>query len=311
MGESALNSSMFRGGLALTTACAIWGGLYVVSKAVMNVWPPLPLVWLRFLMSACLMVPFVMWQREKITRADLGWLLLSSLPAFTLSIVFQFTGTSLSSAALGSLITASSPAFIVILAPLVLGERVRRTQVIALAVACLGVGLTVGLPHTAGPQVFLGGLYLTGAGFTWALYTVLNKRLTTRLSVYTITFYNFALGAIALTPFALPAALRLPWATFTPLLWSGLLYIGIVSTAGAMFLWNWGFARLPCAFASLFFFVQPLTGTLLGHFFLGEALTGRLLAGGLLILAGVCVAGFNLPSLSEAVPGETGNNLRL
>ncbi|HUW63495.1 MAG TPA: hypothetical protein VMW83_02180 [Spirochaetia bacterium] len=50
-----MNGSLFRGGLALTMACAVWGGLYVVSKAVMAVWPPLPLVWLRFLMSACLM----------------------------------------------------------------------------------------------------------------------------------------------------------------------------------------------------------------------------------------------------------------
>ncbi len=227
-----MNGSLFRGGLAVTAACAIWGGLYVVSKAVMNYLPPLPLVWLRFLLSALLMAPLVAWGREKVGRTDFGWLLVSPLPAFTLSIVTQFVGTELSSAALGSLITASSPAFIVLLAPLFLRELVRLPQVAALAVATAGVALVVGLPGTAGPRVFLGGLYLTAAGFTWAFYTVLNKRLANRLSVYTITFYNVLLGAVALTPLSAPAAARLPWASFSPLIWAGILYIGLVSTAG-------------------------------------------------------------------------------
>ena len=297
-----MNKALVGGGAALTAACVIWGGLYVVSKSVMNVIPPLALVWVRFALSALVMAPVALARREKIGRADFGWLLLSSWPAFTLSIVTQFAGTALSSAALGSLVTASAPAFIVLLAPPILRERIRWPQVAALAVACAGVAMTVGLPQTAGPRVFLGGLYLTAAGFTWALYTVLNKRLSTRLSVYTITFYNFLLGSLVLTPFAAATALRLPWASFSPVFWSGILYTGLLSTVGAMFLWNWGFARLPAATASLFFFLQPLSGTVLSHLFLGEAVTARLFAGGALILAGVCGAGFNRPGNGKRPP---------
>ncbi|MDA8335402.1 MAG: EamA family transporter [Peptococcaceae bacterium] len=72
-----------------------------------------------------------------------------------------------------------------------------------------------------------------------------------------------------------------------------------------MFLWNWGFSRLPASFASLFFFVQPLTGTILGHFFLGEPITGRFLAGGLLIAAGVLGAGLNLPGREGAASARS------
>jgi len=70
----------------------------------------------------------------------------------------------------------------------------------------------------------------------------------------------------------------------------GLLFLGIVSTAIAMFLWNYAFAELPAAVASLTFFAQPVVGTLLGWFFLSEEITKLFIAGGILIGIGIIVA---------------------
>ena len=42
----------------------------------------------------------------------------------------------------------------------------------------------------------------------------------------------------------------------------GVLYLGIVSTAGAFFLWNKGLELLDASIGSLFFF-QPIVGSLL------------------------------------------------
>ena len=57
-----------------------------------------------------------------------------------------------------------------------------------------------------------------------------------------------------------------------------------------MFLWNYAFARLPAAVASLTFFAQPLVGALLGWFFLGEQITALFLLGGVLIGAGILIS---------------------
>jgi drug/metabolite transporter (DMT)-like permease len=70
----------------------------------------------------------------------------------------------------------------------------------------------------------------------------------------------------------------------------GLLFLGIISTAIAMFLWNYAFAELPAAVASLTFFAQPVVGTLLGWFFLAEKITPLFLAGGALIGVGILIA---------------------
>jgi drug/metabolite transporter (DMT)-like permease len=72
----------------------------------------------------------------------------------------------------------------------------------------------------------------------------------------------------------------------------GLLFLGLISTAVAMFLWNYAFAELPAAVASLTFFAQPVVGTLLGWFFLSEEITPLFLAGGAMIGIGILIATF-------------------
>jgi drug/metabolite transporter (DMT)-like permease len=57
-----------------------------------------------------------------------------------------------------------------------------------------------------------------------------------------------------------------------------------------MFLWNYAFAVLPASIASVTFFAQPVVGTLLGWFFLGEKITPLFLFGGILIGVGLFIS---------------------
>ncbi|AHA76455.1 permease [Bacillus subtilis BEST7003] len=63
--------------------------------------------------------------------------------------------------------------------------------------------------------------------------------------------------------------------------------MGIVSTACAFLLWNHGLQLLNASSGGLFFFFQPLVGTLLGWILLGEQIGGTFWIGSFLILSGV------------------------
>jgi len=63
----------------------------------------------------------------------------------------------------------------------------------------------------------------------------------------------------------------------------GILFLGIISTALAMYLWNTAFAMLDAGAASLTFFAQPVVGTLLSVLFLNEHITPLFVIGGVLI----------------------------
>jgi drug/metabolite transporter (DMT)-like permease len=71
---------------------------------------------------------------------------------------------------------------------------------------------------------------------------------------------------------------------------AGILFLGVIATALAMFLWNTAFAVLPAGVASLTFFAQPVVGTMLGVFFLGDTITPMFIAGGVLIGLGIVIS---------------------
>ena len=72
-----------------------------------------------------------------------------------------------------------------------------------------------------------------------------------------------------------------------PTISGGILYLGIVSTAGGFFLWNKGLQLIDASSGGLFFFFQPIVGTFLGWFMLGATIGITFWLGTILIFSGV------------------------
>jgi drug/metabolite transporter (DMT)-like permease len=106
----------------------------------------------------------------------------------------------------------------------------------------------------------------------------------------TTTAWAILFAAVFTTPAMLLESRTNPIVALTPTVIAGILYIGLVSTALAYYLWNKGLERIDAGRASLFIFVQPVVGSLLGFLVLGEALSARFFAGGALVLAGVVLS---------------------
>ena len=300
------------GSLALLAAAAIWGGMYVVSRAVMAVVPPFILLEMRLIISSLALGAVVVAARSHRVRvADLPQLAFIGALSMTVSVGMQFLGTHLSSASAGGLITSASPAFIALFAAWLLRERMTRHKLLALALASGGV-LLVAWPSSGslqGPTAGLGNLLLIGAAISWALQTVLSKRATRRYSALTVTWYALVAGTLSTLPLAAWELARQPLPEIPAWAWWGIAYIGLISTSLAFYLWNLGFALLDAGTASLFFFAQPLVAGFLGWLLLGEHLGSGFLAGGVLSAAGVAVASLAPPVADAAIapaPGEPG-----
>jgi drug/metabolite transporter (DMT)-like permease len=268
-------------------AAAIWGGMYVVSKVVLAVVPPFTLLAIRLVLGAASLAAWLALRRSwpRLNRAAWLQMLPVGVLGYGVSLGFQFTGTRLSTAANGAVITAATPAFVYLFAWLLLRERISSRRLVALALSTVGVLLIID-PRQAqlDPQLWLGNLLLVGAAITWALFSVLVRKATQQVDALFFTFGAF-LGGFAI---ALPAAaLELRSEAIGQLdagLWAGILYLGVVSTALAAYLWNRAFASLEAGVAALTFFAQPLVGAGLGALLLGERLTPLFLLGAFLIL---------------------------
>jgi drug/metabolite transporter (DMT)-like permease len=273
-------------------AASIWGGMYVVSKVVLDIIPPFFLVTLRLILGA-LTLAIVLWIRgfPKISKNQMWQVLGVGFVGYGISLGLQFLGTKLSTAANGSLVTSSTPAFVLLFAWILLREKITGRRVVALLLATLGV-IAVIDPRSAelNPDLFLGNILLLGAGLTWALYSVLVRKATQNLDVLPFSLIAF-LGGL---PVSVPAG-AWEWGTIgvgeiSPGVVGGVLFIGIISTALAMVLWNSAFAFVDASLASLTFFAQPVVGTVLGWVFLGEQITPLFLLGGFLIGLGLIIS---------------------
>jgi drug/metabolite transporter (DMT)-like permease len=277
------------GSIYLTLAASIWGGMYVVVKIVVSVIPPLELVWMRYLVAiiALLVIGLITQQKWRIHKRDFLLIIAIGIIGNAISIVTQETGTMLSSAQMGAIITSSTPAFMVIFARLLLKEKLTLKKEISVCLATIGVYLIVGVNHV-NLSSKLGGVSLLIAALTWALMSVLVKRVPSDYSPIVVTTYSILVALIVLTPFVLGRLHSINISQLThPTIWGGVLYLGIVSTAVGFLLWNRGLQMLNASSGGLFFFFQPVVGTLLGWLILGEKIGVTFWLGSILILSGV------------------------
>lgn len=286
----------FIGALSGFTAAAIWGGMYVVSSYVFKsqAFQPFTLLVLRLIIGALTLLP-IAWRRGELhyTRDQLCSLLGVGFVGYSVSLGLQFVGTKLSGAANGALITSASPAFIVLFAFLILRERLTRLRIIALILATIGVIIVVFDPTQVQLGVW-GNLALLGAALTWGLYSVLVKWVGAKgLSTLAITVMVL-IGGLPLTiPLSIYEIATTGIGSIDVWIIAGVLYLGIISTALAMFLWNKSFELLDASLASLMFFAQPVVGVALGALLLGDALGANFFIGGAMILLGVLLASWN------------------
>ena len=270
-------------------AASIWGGMYVISKVVLEVIPPFTLLTMRLILGI-LALWIVVARRGgmQLTRWTQLNAMAVGLVGYGISLGFQFIGTQRSTASNSALVTSATPAFVFIFAALLLGEKITKRKLIALLVSSVGVMIVLNPSNVNySPNLYIGNLCLVAAALTWALYSVLVRKVSRSAEIIPLTLLFFCGGILFGIPASVIELSRIPIGAITLGVILGILYLGLISTALAMLWWNRAFAILDAGSAGLTFFAQPVVGVGLGAVFLGDQLTPWFLIGGLLIGIGL------------------------
>ena len=280
------------GSCLLSLAGSIWGGMFIAVRLAIFVIPPVPLVWMRYgtALLALTILMVITHSSWHIDKKDCKLLLLSALSGQVLSIVTQETGTMMTSAQTGSVITAATPAFMVVFGYVLLHEKLTAGRIISVVLATIGVLFIVLDPDNFDINP-LGGLSLFVAAVTWAFMSVLLKFLS-EYPVITVTFYSVLIAFLTLTPYGLYWLLTSAdyAAMSAPSVWGSVLYLGFISTTSGFCLWNKGLLYMDASLGGLFMFFQPTVGTFLGWLLLAEPVTLYFWIGFTLIAVGVVLA---------------------
>ncbi len=264
----------------------------MASDALMRTVPPLVVLELREGISAVILLPLALKEGGilRIKRSEFPGFVAAGAIGFAGSVGFQFYGTDLAGAALGSLVTASSPVLIAVLGALVLKEEVPIRRWVSIAIALAGMTIVVGTP-APGKNVRSGVLLLLVAALAWSIYTIVSTKLLERHSALTVVSVACSVGALTSLPFAAVSFANsshpLPLTVFG---WMEVGYISAVGMAFAFFLWIWGFKHVEASRGGVMLLVQPLVGVLLGVLILGERISSGTVIGGTLVCIGVTFA---------------------
>jgi drug/metabolite transporter (DMT)-like permease len=287
-----LDKKSLTGTLCLIAASGIWGGMYVVSKYTVSYIEPFMLMWLRFAIACIVLFPalLIMNKKEKLNIRDLRPIAWLAFIGFFVSNGCAFIGVHYSSAHMASLLSATSSIFTIPLAFMLLKEKPSIKKIGSVLIATAGVITVVGFNAGESRSSAIGNLFLIGSAISWGLYSVYLKRISDKYSSLFISVYTTFAALIFTTPVMV-------WqfdATIIqhlqqPQIGLALLYLGVVSTALAYFLWNQGMKYMEVSYGIMFYFFTPLVGSFLGWIFLHEQLQWNFFLGGLLVLLGMTV----------------------
>ena len=199
---------------------------------------------------------------------------------FILSVhwVSFFQSIQVSSVAIGLLSYSTFPVFTTFLEPLFFKERLIKLNVLFSLLCLFGVFLIIPSFHINN-STFRGVLWGLLAGFTFAVLTIINRKLTQSLSPMRIAFYQDFFATVFLLPFLFILSPSL--SSRDVLL---LIILGTVCTAVSHTLFIKGMRSIKAQTASIISSLEPVYGIVFAFFFLNEIPSLRTIAGGCIIL---------------------------
>jgi drug/metabolite transporter (DMT)-like permease len=203
----------------LASAMALVGAYVGFSKWLVLVFPVFLLAWLRFGIAAVAMAHWVrrMPGEEALSTRDRKLLFLESFFGNFLFSICMLFGVSLTSALAAGVIMAAIPAVVALLSWLLLKERITQAVLGGMACAVSGIALVSATQHTGDTSSSLqGNLLLVGAVVCEALYVVLGKKLTGRVSAKRISALVNLWGLVLVTPFGVYQAWQFDFSIHWP-----------------------------------------------------------------------------------------------
>lgn len=278
-------------GLFVTTA--IWASTFVNIKVVLLQVPPNTLAFLRFLLASIILVLFSYLQHlPPIKKSD--WFL-SATSGFTgvaLYNILQNQGLKYAGATDAAILASMAPVFMVLMAWLLLKERIFAHQVVGIIIAFTGSVLVATNGSFNDPAMnssrLFGDILILLTALTWGFYNVSLKKLLDRYPAETVLTYSTLWGTLFLLPLVFLEAPDLgainAWG------WLHIIYLGLMASALAYLLWNRGLTVVSTATAGAYLYLLPVITALIAVIFLKETPTFYTVTGGLLALAGTYFA---------------------
>lgn len=273
---------------ALTVALScVWVSAFIALKIALRDAPPLFLMCTRFFIAGGALLALARLRGAPFPRGWRAWWPIAVLGVLMQGLYFGVAAVAIDhlSAGLSSVFASTNPVLLALVAPWWLGERLTAARAAGIAVSFAGVVWLMAGRLGTDNAPWAAALFFVCVCFFVAA-TILFKRWQLPYDRVLVTGGQLVAGGVVLV---LPTLLgeRLELVRLTPSMLAAQVYLIVVVSCAAMLVWFWLLDHGEATSASVFFFLNPVWGLVLGALLLGEPLTAGELLGGVAVGLGV------------------------
>ncbi|MET7875441.1 EamA family transporter [Micromonospora profundi] len=284
---------------ALIVVYLLWGSTYLAIRVTVETLPPLLSAAGRFAAAALVLAVVLRLRRGpgalRVDRRQLGSAALIGVLLLTggngLVVLAESgpPGVAVPSG-IAALLVATVPLLVVLLRSAT-GDRPPLWTFAGVTLGFAGLVLLV-LPSGGTDAVpLVGALTVVAAATAWSIGSFLSGRIRMPTDPFVATVYEMVAGAVAL---AVVAALRGELRDFHPASvstrsWLALVYLMVAGSLVAFTAYVWLLHNAPISLVSTYAYVNPAVAVALGALLVAEPITGQVLLGGAVLVAGVAL----------------------
>jgi drug/metabolite transporter (DMT)-like permease len=282
----------------------IWGWSFFFIKVAVAGLTPTTVACTRILLGAAVMLVLLHRRGLSLPRDRTTWRHFAVMGVVASAVPFTLLswGEQRITSALASVLNASTPLFAALFAAVFLAERLRPPRLVGLALGFAGVGVAAGigggdLAHSS----VAGGLAAVAAAACYGITFVYAQRHLVGVDPVIATAGQLISGGLFLLPFALATSVA-DGVHLSPTRTIAIVLLGVFGTGFAYVLNYRNIVDLGPTKASVVTYIVPLVAVAVGVAVLDEHFSVRILAGGLLIVAGLALLQGRLFRRNRAVP---------
>jgi drug/metabolite transporter (DMT)-like permease len=277
--------------LALGTIYLVWGSTFMAVTIAVRDLPPLLAMGIRHLTAGAILLAWALPRGDaggdRIGAAQLRAGLVFGAALFLAGHGGLAWAQQTVPSGLAALLIGSIPLWMALLDRVVFGKRLTPSATVGLVAGFVGLAVLVD-PFGAGSVDRVGALVAILAAFAWASGSLYSRGATLPKRPLVSAGLAALCGGVLLA-FASAVRGELGDASFA---WEALLAVGYLVVVGTLIgftAYVWLLRAAPTSLVSTYAYVNPIVAVVLGWAFLGEEITGLMLAAGAAILVSVAL----------------------
>lgn len=278
--------------IAATIASAIYGINHTVAKGVMPLYiEPFGFIFLRVFGAAILFWLISFWgPKEKINTSDWPRIFGCAIFGMVINMLFFFKGLSLSTPINSSVIVTLSPVMVLILASILIKERITLLKSIGIIVGLAGALVLIFFSSESkgnAPNIPLGNVLFMINAFSYGLYLILVKPLTAKYHSFTLMKWLFTIAVFINFPITIGEFTAVKWQELPiEAVWK--MTFVVLGTTFATYLLNiYALKQLSASTISAFIYLQPLIAIFYAVLTGADTLNTVKITAAILVFAGV------------------------